>query len=108
MKVYTVIDDPRMPLRDVAAYARRAERLGFSGLLIAEAVHDGFLTALLALEHTRTLEVATAVVVAFARSPTTVAYAAWDLQGLSGGRFVLGLGTQVKANLVGRFGVERR
>jgi probable F420-dependent oxidoreductase len=106
VKVYTVIDDPRMALRDVAAYARRAERLGFTGLLIPEAVHDGFLTALLALDHTRTLEVATGVVVAFARSPTTVAYAAWDLQSLSGGRFVLGLGTQVKANIVGRFGIE--
>ncbi len=106
VKIYTVIDDPRMPLRDVAAYAQRAEHLGCTGLLIPEAVHDGFLTALLALEHTRTLEVATAVVVAFARSPTTVAYAAWDLQSLSGGRFVLGLGTQVKANIVGRFGVD--
>jgi probable F420-dependent oxidoreductase len=106
VKVYTVIDDPRMPLREVAAYAQRAERLGFAGLLVPEAVHDGFLTALLAIEHTRTLEVATAVVVAFARSPTAVAYAAWDLQSLSGGRFVLGLGTQVKANIVGRFGVD--
>jgi probable F420-dependent oxidoreductase len=68
-------------------------------------VHDGFLTALLALEHTTTLMVATSVVVAFARSPTLVAYAAWDLQQMSGGRFALGLGTQVKANVEGRFGM---
>ena len=106
MDVYTVIDDPRLPLQAVPAYAQRAERLGFTGLLIPEAVHDGFLTALLAIEHTRTLRVATGVIVAFPRSPTTVAYAAWDLQALSGGRFALGLGSQVKGNIVGRFGVE--
>lgn len=106
MKIYAGVDDPRMPLTAVAAYAQRAERLGFSGLLVPEAVHDGFLTALLALEHTRTLTVATSVALAFPRSPTTVAYAAWDLQALSGGRFALGLGSQVKGNIVGRFGVE--
>lgn len=106
MDVYTVIDDPRMPLHAVPAYAQRAERLGFTGLVIPEAVHDGFLTALLAIEHTQTLHVTTGVIVAFPRSPTTVAYAAWDLQALSGGRFALGLGSQVKGNIVGRFGVE--
>jgi probable F420-dependent oxidoreductase len=106
VEVYTVIDDPRMSLRAVPAYARRAERLGFTGLVIPEAVHDGFLTSLLAIEHTRSLRVATGVIVAFPRSPTTVAYAAWDLQALSGGRFALGLGSQVKGNIVGRFGVE--
>lgn len=106
MRVYAAFDDPRMPLADVPAYARRAERLGFSGLLVPEAVHDGFLTALLALEHTRELRVATSVVVAFPRSPMTVAYAAWDLQAVSGGRFLLGLGSQVKGNIVGRFSVD--
>lgn len=106
MKIYATVDDPRMPLGAVPEYARRAERIGFDGLLVPEAVHDGFLTALLALEHTRTLTVATSVALAFPRSPTTVAYAAWDLQSLSGGRFALGLGSQVKGNIVGRFGVE--
>jgi probable F420-dependent oxidoreductase len=106
VKVYAGVDDPGMPLREVAAYAQRAERIGFAGLLVPEAVHDGFLMALLALEHTRTLTVASSVALAFPRSPTTVAYAAWDLQALSGGRFVLGLGSQVKGNIVGRFGVE--
>ena len=56
MHVYATIDDPRMPLGDVPAHARRAEALGFHGLLIPEAVHDGFLTALLALEHRGTYE----------------------------------------------------
>jgi probable F420-dependent oxidoreductase len=105
MLVYAAFDDPRMPLKEVAAYARRAERMGFSGLLVPEAVHDGFLTSLLALEHTTTLRVVTSVVLAFPRSPMTVAYAAWDLQSISGGRFALGLGSQVKGNIVGRFGV---
>jgi probable F420-dependent oxidoreductase len=106
MLVYAAFDDPRMPLKEVASYAQRAERLGFAGLLVPEAVHDGFLTALLALEHTTTLQVVTSVVLAFPRSPMTVALAAWDLQALSGGRFALGLGSQVKGNIVGRFGVE--
>jgi alkanesulfonate monooxygenase SsuD/methylene tetrahydromethanopterin reductase-like flavin-dependent oxidoreductase (luciferase family) len=63
------------------------------------------LVALLCLEHTRELRVATGAIVAFARSPMLVAQGAWDLQGLSGGRFELGLGSQVKGNLEGRFGV---
>jgi probable F420-dependent oxidoreductase len=106
LRIYAAIDDPRMPLREVPAHAQRAERAGFAGLLIPEAVHDGLLTALLALEHTRTLTVATSVVLAFPRSPMTVAYAAWDLQQLSNGRLELGLGSQVKGNIVGRFSVE--
>ena len=106
MRVYAAFDDPRLPLREVPAYAQRAERMGFSGLLVPEAVHDGFLTALLALEHTTTIQIVTSVVLAFPRSPMTTAYAAWDLQAISGGRFALGLGSQVKGNIVGRFGVE--
>lgn len=97
--------DQRLPLGEVAAHARRAERLGYTGLQVPEAVHDGFLTALLALQHTSELRVATSVALAFPRSPTVTAYAAWDLQTVSGGRFVLGLGTQIKANLEGRYGV---
>jgi probable F420-dependent oxidoreductase len=97
--------EPNMALRDVPAHARRAEQMGYTGLAVPEAVHDGFLVATLALEHTRTLKVATSVVLAFPRSPMTVAYAAWDLQSLSGGRLELGLGSQVKGNMEGRFSV---
>lgn len=103
LKVYAAIDDPHMPLRALPAYAQRVERIGFAGLFVPEAVHDGFLASLLALEHTETLEVATSVALAFPRSPTTTAYSAWDLQSMSGGRFSLGLGSQIKANVVGRF-----
>ena len=95
-----------MTLREMPGHAQRAERMGFSGLTVPEALHDGFLAALLALEHTRELRVATSVVLAFPRSPMTVAYAAWDLQSLSGGRLELGLGSQVKANMEGRFSVK--
>lgn len=94
-----------MPLRDVAAYAQRVERCGFNGLLIPESIHDAFLTSLLALEHTTRLRVTTSVALAFPRSPMIVAYAAWDLQATSGGRFGLGLGSQVKGNIEGRFSV---
>lgn len=105
MHVYAPMDQ-RLPLRDVAAFAARVEALGYHGLLVPEAVHDGFLVAMRALEHTSRLRVATSVVVAFARSPVNVAYAAWDLQALSGGRFELGLGSQVRENLEGRFGID--
>ena len=85
-----------MPLAAVPEHARRAEALGFDGLIVPEAVNDGILMALLALEHTSRLRVATGVVVAFARSPMLLAQDAWALQRLSGGRFELGLGPQVR------------
>ncbi len=104
-EVYAVTD-ARMSLREMPEHAQRAERMGYSGLTVPEALHDGFLAALLALEHTRELRVATSIVLAFPRSPMSVAYAARDLQDLSHGRLELGLGTQVKANMEGRFSVE--
>jgi probable F420-dependent oxidoreductase len=94
-----------VPLREVPAHARRVEALGYDALSVPEAQHEGSLTALLALEHTSRLRVGTGVLVAFARSPMLAAQAAWDLQDLSGGRYELGLGTQVKGNIVGRFGM---
>lgn len=100
--VYATMDQ-RMALSQVAAHARRAEALGYSGLGVPEAVHDGLLAAAIALDATTSLAVATGVLVAFPRSPMTVAIAAWDLQELSRGRFELGLGSQVKGNIVGRY-----
>ncbi len=97
--------DVDLALSDVPAFARRAEALGYGGLCVPEAVHDGTLVALLALEHTTSLHVLTGVLVAFARSPMLVAQNAWDLQRMSGGRFELGLGSQVRGNIVGRFGM---
>ncbi len=95
--------DQRMPLAQVGAYARRVEAIGFDGLNVPDAVHDGLLTATVALRETTRLKVATSVLVAFPRSPMNVAHAAWDLQAFSGGRFELGLGTQVRGNIVGRY-----
>ena len=104
MKVYAGMD-PRLPLTDVAAYARRVEGLGYDGLHVAETVHDGFTVALLALEHTGRLTVRTSITLAFVRSPTLTAYTAWDLATMSGGRFQLGLGSQIRQNIEGRFGM---
>ena len=87
----------------IAAHAQRAEAMGCDGLHVPDALHDGLLLAALALNATRTLRVGTGVLVAFPRSPMTVAVAAWDLQRLSGGRFELGIGTQVKANIEERY-----
>jgi probable F420-dependent oxidoreductase len=101
-KVYSTMDQ-RMPLSGVAAHARRAEALGYDGLAVPDAVHDGLTAAAVALQATTRLRVATSVLVAFPRSPMTVAIAAWDLQEMSGGRFELGLGSQVRGNIVGRY-----
>jgi probable F420-dependent oxidoreductase len=97
--------DPRLALRDVAAYTARVEALGFDGLHVAETVHDSLAVALLAVEHSTRLTIRTAVTLAFVRSPTLVAYTAWDLSRVSGGRFELGLGTQIRQNVEDRFGL---
>ena len=97
--------DPRLALRDVPAYARRIEAMGFDALHVAETIHDSLAVALLALEHTEHLTVRTSVTLAFVRSPTLVAYSAWDLSAFSGGRFELGLGTQIRQNVEERMGM---
>jgi probable F420-dependent oxidoreductase len=96
---------PELPLVAVPGYARRVERLGFDGLHIAETIHDSLAVALLAVEHTTAITVRTAVTLAFVRSPTLVAYTAWDLAIMSNGRFELGLGTQIRQNIQDRFGM---
>lgn len=96
---------PPVPLQAVPEIAKEAERLGFDTLWSSETMHDPFLPFTLAAEHTRELKFGTAVAVSFARSPTTMAYTAWDLAQTSGGRFCLGLGTQVKAHIERRFGM---
>jgi len=102
MQVFATMSE-RMNATEVVAHARRVEAMGYDGLLVPEAVHDGFLTSMAALTATERLKVTTSVLVVFPRSPMVVAHAAWDLQALSGGRFELGLGTQVRGNIVGRF-----
>lgn len=89
----------------VADYARRAEDLGFGAIWSAETRHDPFLPLAVAATTTRRLGLGTAIAIAFARSPMILAHTAWDLQRASGGRFVLGLGSQVKAHNERRFSV---
>ncbi len=93
-------------LSDIPALARHADALGFDGLWTSEAAHDPFLPLALAAEHTRRLSLGTAIALAFPRSPAVLAYTAWDLARFSQGRFILGLGTQVKAHNERRLGVK--
>ena len=104
VKVYAGMD-PRLPLTEIARYAQRVEALGFDGMHAPETVHDAFAVALLALEHTKRIVVRTSVALAFVRSPLLTAYTAWDLARLSGGRFQLGLGTQIRQNIEERYGM---
>lgn len=94
------------PLGGVADWALRAEALGFDVMHVPETIHNPFTVAALALAQTETLVVRTSMVVAFPRSPMVTAYSAWDLAGYSGGRFQLGLASQVRGNIVGRFSAE--
>jgi probable F420-dependent oxidoreductase len=96
---------PLVPLKDVSAIAKAAQEIGFDALWTQETQHDPFLPCTLIAEHTESLHFGTAIAVSFARSPATLAYTAWDLAAQSGGRFILGLGTQVKAHIERRFGM---
>jgi probable F420-dependent oxidoreductase len=88
---------------EVASWAQRCEALGFAGLFSTETNNDPFLPLVLAAGATGRVELGTGVALAFPRSPMQVAYTGWDLQGLTQGRFVLGLGTQVRAHVERRF-----
>jgi probable F420-dependent oxidoreductase len=85
------------------ADARAAEQSGYAGAWAAEMGHDPFLTCALAADRTRHVTIGTSIAVAFARNPMSTAYMANDLQALSRGRFVLGLGTQVRPHIEKRF-----
>ena len=90
-------------LRSAGDAARAAEALGFTGLWTSETKHDAFLPLAIAADATERIELGTSIAVAFSRSPMEVAQTTWDLQDLSEGRFILGLGTQVKAHIKRRF-----
>jgi probable F420-dependent oxidoreductase len=90
----------------VAASAKEVEAAGYSGAWTAETAHDPFFPLLLAAEHTSEIEVGTSIAVAFARNPMTLANIGWDLQSFSNGRFVLGLGSQIKPHITKRFSME--
>ncbi|MEM7253979.1 MAG: TIGR03617 family F420-dependent LLM class oxidoreductase [Pseudomonadota bacterium] len=101
MKIDTQMRDLDFPR--VGAEAARYERMGFDCVWTFEAAHNPFLPLGLASGSTSTLNIGTNIAVAFARSPYATAQIAWDLQSGSGGRFHLGLGTQVRAHVERRF-----
>ena len=93
-------------LAKVPEAAKELEAAGYSGAWTAETAHDPFFPLLLGAEHTKTLEVGTSIAVAFARNPMTLANIGWDLQSYSQGRFMLGLGSQIKPHIEKRFSME--
>ncbi|MDG2111820.1 MAG: LLM class F420-dependent oxidoreductase [Actinomycetota bacterium] len=95
-----------LDLTDVASRVNEVEAAGYSGVWTAEMAHDPFLPLLLAAQNTTTMDIGTSIAVAFARSPMTVANTAWDLQAYSQGRFVLGLGSQIRPHITKRFSME--
>lgn len=104
MRVYTTapLEDPRQ----ARTLYRVLEDIGYDGGFSFEAKHDPFLALAVAAEHTTRLRLGTAVAIAFARNPMNLANLGYDLQSISGGRFVLGLGSQVKPHIEKRFGSE--
>jgi probable F420-dependent oxidoreductase len=93
-------------LKSIPAYARKVEALGFDCLWSSETQHDPYLPLAVAASATSRLRLGTAIAVAFPRSPMITAHIAWDLQAASDGRFILGLGTQVKGHNERRFSVR--
>jgi probable F420-dependent oxidoreductase len=91
------------PPQGAATAAQAARRANLNGLWVPETGHDPMLSCLLANQAEPELEIGTAIAVAFARSPMTLAQTAWDLAGLSQGKFHLGLGSQIKAHITRRF-----
>jgi probable F420-dependent oxidoreductase len=101
MKVYTTapLEDPR----DARTSFTHLEEIGYDGAFSFEAKHDPFLPLVLAAENTSKLRIGTAIAIAFARNPMNLANLAHGMQSISGGRFVLGLGSQVKPHIEKRF-----
>ncbi len=101
MKIDTtmVLDNPA----DAAMLARELEAIGYDGIYSFEGQHDPFLPLAIASQTTSTVQLGTGIAVAFARNPMSLAYLANDMQLLSKGRFILGLGTQIQAHIEKRY-----
>ena len=105
----TIALDAALAMDDIAqvdAVAGAAETVGFAALWANETKRNPFIQLALAARATSRILLGTGVAIAFPRSPTVMAHLAWDLAALSGGRFILGLGTQVKAHIERRFGLS--
>jgi probable F420-dependent oxidoreductase len=90
-------------LDQAGATAAEQEQRGYDGIWSAETSHDPFFPLLLAAQSTEKLELGTGIAVAFARNPMNLAQISWDLQAASKGRFILGLGSQIKPHITKRF-----
>ena len=102
-----LIDGPfYAQLSQAADEARRLQSIGYDGVYTLEGSGDPFLPLAIASEHCPELTIATGIAVAFPRNPSHIAYQAWDLQRFSGGRFMLGIGSQVRAHIEKRFGID--
>ena len=101
MKIYTTapLEDPRK----ARTIYKELEDIGYDGAFSFEAKHDPFLPLAVASEHTKNLQLGTAIAIAFARNPMNLANLGYDMQSISGGRFILGLGTQVRPHIEKRF-----
>lgn len=93
------------PVATLGDESRRVESLGVAGIGVTEGTGNPFVAAAVAIMGTERARVSTSIAIALVRSPMDVAYAAWDLQSLSSGRFALGLGTQVRAHVERRYGM---
>ena len=103
MRVFTML--PMRHWREAGPFAAAAETAGFDAVMTVEVAHDPFTPLALAALATQRIELTPSIAVAFPRSPTVVASQAWDLQANSNGRFVLGLGSQVRGHNERRFGI---
>ena len=95
-----------LPLREMSDIARRVEAAGFKGLWLTEAGRTAYLSCASAALATEEMTIGTAVAVAFPRSPMVTAQVSWELADATNGRFVVGLGTQIKAHIERRYSAE--
>jgi len=93
-------------LSSLLDHARTAEKIGYGCLWTSETQHDPFLPLAVAATGTTSIKLGTSIAVAFPRSPMVLAYTAWDIQKASRGRFILGLGSQVRAHNERRFSIK--
>ena len=103
------IDSGLMGISDLSQVPEQVKQLeaqGYDGMVTAEIANDPFLPLTLAAEHTERIQLMTSIAVAFARNPMTLANIGNDLQAFSKGRFILGLGSQIKPHITKRFSME--
>lgn len=97
---------PNLPPTAAPKFAHRAARIGYDGFFTAETGHEPFLSMCLASHAEPGLQVGPAITLAFPRSPMVTAQLAWDMQIVAGGKFLLGLGTQIRPHITRRFSTE--